>query len=138
MRETWYVHPMVDRLFPPVLSRRRIVLGCAVAVVADLLQLGFGIIMGPMGMISVDEAIDVCAMVAETLILGYHPLFLPTFLAKAVPVLDLVPSWTGCTLLVIAMRRKQTAAAPAAATAAPPPVPPMASARPVAHDVIDV
>jgi len=33
-------------------------------------------------------------------LLGWHPLFLPAFLAKLVPGLDLVPTWTGAVLFV--------------------------------------
>jgi hypothetical protein len=117
---------MVNRLLPPVLTRRRIVLACCVAVVTDAIQ----ILLGPFGWEGVDQVIDIFAMILQTLILGYHPLFLPTFVLKAVPIINDFPSWTACTLIVIAVRRKQH-------TPAPPPV--VSAAAPAAtHDVIDV
>lgn len=67
-------------------------------------------------------------MVLQTLILGFHPLLLPTFILKAVPLLEALPTWTGCTFLVIAVRRRQQTPAPAA----PPPM------REVSQEVIDV
>jgi hypothetical protein len=117
---------MANRLLPPVLTRRRIWLACAVAVIADTIQLG-GSFLGPPGWM-LDNGVDLVAMALQTLILGFHPLFFPTFLLKAVPVLDALPTWTGCTFVVIALRRRQQAPAPA-----PPP-----PAREVPHDVIDV
>lgn len=117
---------MDNRLLPPVLTRRRIWLAYAVAVVADTIQLG-GSFLGPPGWL-LDDGVDLVAMVLQTLILGFHPLFLPTFILKAVPGLEALPTWTGCTFIVIAVRRRHQSRAPAA----PPP------AREVPQDVIDV
>lgn len=118
---------MVNRLLPPVLTRRRIWLAFGVAVAADTLQLG-GNFLGLPGWV-LDEGIDVVAMLAQSWILGFHPLLLPTFLVKAVPMVNALPTWTGCTLLVIGLRRKQQDPVP---SSAPPPP------RPVSADVIDV
>src|SRR5215472_2837595 len=112
---------MVNGLLPPVLTRRRIVLACCVAILADFLQL----VMAPLG--PLDDGIDVVAMVLQTLILGFHPLLLPTFIVKLIPIADLPPTWTACTLIVIALRRRKLAPSP------PPPVTPH-----VASEVIDV
>ena len=117
---------MDNRLLPPILTRRRIWLAYAVAVIADTIQLG-GSFLGPPGWL-LDDGVDLAAMLLQTLILGFHPLFLPTFILKAVPMLDALPTWTGCTFLVIAVRRRQQNPAPAA----PPPM------REVPQDVIDV
>ena len=118
---------MDNRLLPPVLTRRRIWLACTVAVAADTIQFG-GAFLGLPGWF-LDDGVDVVAMVLQTLILGFHPLLLPTFLLKAVPMLDALPTWTGCTFLVIAVRRRQQAPAPA----------PVRPARvEVPQDVIDV
>ena len=117
---------MDNRLLPPVLTRRRMWLAYAVAVVADTIQLG-GSFLGPPGWM-LDNGVDVVAMVLQTLILGFHPLLLPTFILKAVPMLDALPTWTGCTFVVVALRRRQQNPAPVA----PQP------AREVPQDVIDV
>lgn len=120
-----YLAAMVNRLLPPVLTRGRICLACAVAVAADMIQLG-GNFLGLPGWV-LDEGVDVFAMVLQTWILGFHPLLLPTFIVKAIPMVNALPTWTGCTLLVIGLRRKQQVPS----SAGPPPTP-------VAHDVIDV
>lgn len=75
----------------------------AVAVAADGLQL----ILGPVGWAFGDEAIDVVAMVAESALIGFHPLLLPTFVLELFPVADLLPSWTACVALVVALRRHE-------------------------------
>jgi hypothetical protein len=46
-------------------------------------------------------------MFVVSALIGFHPLLLPTFLIEFVPVADLLPTWTGCVALVVAMRRKQ-------------------------------
>lgn len=99
---------MANRLFPPVLTRRRIWLACCVALATDGLQL----LLGPMGWAFVDETLDIVAMVLLTLTLGFHPLFLPTFVAEFIPAVDMLPSWTACTFLVIGLRRKKSVPTP--------------------------
>src|SRR5579871_6742852 len=118
---------MVNSLMAPVLTRRRMWLACAVAVVTDTLQF-FGGMLGLPGWI-MDDVLDLVAMVLQTLILGFHPLFLPTFIVKAVPGVDILPTWTACTFLVIGLRRKEHGAVP---PVAPPPV------QPVSQNVIDI
>jgi hypothetical protein len=90
-------------LQPPVLTRQRVWLAYAIAVSADVLQFA----IGPLGWAFADEALDVAAMVLEWRLLGFHPLLLPTFVLEFVPVADLIPAWTACVALVIALRRKQ-------------------------------
>jgi hypothetical protein len=64
------------------------------AVVADLLQL----IVFPMfvegAMSPADDVLDVGVAGILTWLLGWHWEFLPSFLAKLVPGVDLVPLWT--------------------------------------------
>lgn len=105
---------MANRLLPPVLTRRRIWTACALALVADGLQL----VLGPFGWVGVDEGIDVMVMLLLSATIGFHPLFLPTFVAEFVPVVDMLPTWTACTMVVIGLRRKKSAPRP------PPPAPP--------------
>lgn len=113
---------MLNRLLPPVLTRRRMLLAYGVAVLADAIQLA-GAFGGPPGWV-LDEGVDLIAMVVQSLLLGFHPLFLPTFILKAIPGVDAFPTWTGCTLIVVGLRRKQHAPAP------PSP--------PVSQNVIDI
>jgi hypothetical protein len=106
----------MSRLFRiPLLTRRRIWLAFVIAVVADGIQL----ILGPPGWIFFDQAVDVMAMSLLTLVVGFHPLFLPTFLLEFFPMVDMLPTWTGCVAVVVALRRKQPPPNPV-----PPPEPP--------------
>ena len=41
-----------------------------------------------------DDALDVCMAAVLSYLLGWHWEFLPSFLAKLVPGVDLVPFWT--------------------------------------------
>ena len=95
----------------PVLTRRRIWLVFVVAIAAD----GFQMLLGPLGWTFLDQALDVIAMILTMALIGFHPLLLPTFALELLPVVDMLPTWTGCVALVLALRRKK-----AAANAAPP------------------
>jgi hypothetical protein len=65
-----------------------------VAIVADLLQLIiFPLVVG--GAASpADDILDVSVAGILSWLLGWHWEFLPSFLAKLVPGVDLVPCWT--------------------------------------------
>jgi hypothetical protein len=87
----------------PRLTRSRMALAVAVAVVADGLQL----LLGPLGWAFGDEIIDLCTMVFSIALLGFHWLLLPTFLVEFIPVVDMLPTWTGCVVAVIALRKRE-------------------------------
>jgi hypothetical protein len=97
----------------PSLTGIRMFLALAVAVVADGLQL----LLGPLGWVFIDPAIDCVATVLISWIIGFHILLLPTFVVKLVPVLDELPTWTACTAAVIALRKREQ-------NHPPPPPPP--------------
>lgn len=85
-----------------VLTRSRIKAAYAVAIATDVLQVG----LGPFGWAFADEILDVIALIVTTRLLGFHPLLLPTFILELVPIIDVVPTWTGCVALVVAMRKQ--------------------------------
>jgi hypothetical protein len=78
-------------------------LAYGVAVTVDVLQFA----LGPLGWAFADEILDVAAMLVMWRLIGFHPLLLPTFVLEVVPIADLLPLWTGCVALVIALRRRQ-------------------------------
>jgi hypothetical protein len=86
-----------------MLTQNRLRLAYGVAVATDALQFA----LGPFGWPFADEILDVIAAAATWKLLGFHPLLLPTFILEAIPVADLLPTWTGCVALVVSMRRKQ-------------------------------
>jgi hypothetical protein len=114
---------MTHLLRQPVLTRRRIWLAFTVAIAADGLQL----LLGPLGWVFFDEMTDIVAMILTSLLIGFHPLLLPTFVIKLIPVVDMLPTWTGCVAVVVALRRKQQRTRPT--------LPPVSSPPP---DVIDI
>lgn len=83
-------------------------LALTVALLADGLQL----LLGPLGWTFADEVIDVVVMGLTTWILGFHLLLLPTFVVELVPVADMLPTWTGCVIAVIALRKREPDAPP--------------------------
>jgi hypothetical protein len=93
---------MTHLLYRLVLTRRRIWLAFIVAIAADGLQL----LTGTLGWVFLDEMIDIVAMILTSLLIGFHPLFLPTFVLEFIPVVDMLPTWTGCVAVVVALRRK--------------------------------
>lgn len=97
-----------SRFAPPVLTKRRIWSAYGVAATTDVLQL----ILGPFGWAFADEILDLVAAGATWSLLGFHPLLLPTFVVEVVPIVDMLPTWTGCVALVIALRKKQQTAIP--------------------------
>ena len=86
-----------------MLTQNRVRLAFVAAVATDVLQF----VLGPFGWPFADEILDIVAAAIIWKLIGFHPLLLPTFILEAVPVADLLPTWTGCVALVVAMRRKQ-------------------------------
>ena len=85
-----------------VVTRARIRTAYGIAIGTDVLQF----VLGPFGWAFADEILDVAAMLLTTRVLGFHPLLLPTFVLELVPVADMLPTWTGCVALVIALRKR--------------------------------
>ncbi len=85
----------------PQLTRTRIILALLIALVADGLQIPFQLVpMAP-------EIIDVIAMLLTVWLLGFHLLLLPTFVVEFIPFVDMLPTWTGCVIAVIALRKRE-------------------------------
>jgi len=94
--------PPVVRSPRPGLTPLRIAAALLIALIADAVQIG----LGPLGVAWVDDLLDVVVAVLEVALLGFHPLLLPTFVLEVLPVIEFLPTWTGCVLAVIAMRRQ--------------------------------
>lgn len=108
----------LNNLFRPArLSRRRMMFVLLVAVVADGLQI-------PLQAPPLPQIIDVVAMVFTSAAIGFHVLLLPTFVIELVPLVDMMPTWTGCVAAVILLRRREQKQSPPGAV--PPVIPPEA------------
>jgi len=100
---------MVPSIFSAfVLTPQRVRLAYATAVATDALQL----LLGPLGWAGADEVLDVAATILIWRLIGFHPLLLPTFLLEFLPITDVLPTWTGCVALVVALRKRQQAISP--------------------------
>jgi hypothetical protein len=51
-------------------------------------------------------------------LIGFHPLFVPTFVAEVIPVVDMLPTWTACVTAVVFLKRRKRP--PTNPPAAPP------------------
>ena len=103
----------LNNLFRPArLTRGRMAFALIVAVGSDALQFA----LGPLGWFGVVQVIDVIAMVLTTMAIGFHVLLLPTFVIEFIPLLDMMPTWTGCVVAVLALRKHEQS------NLAPPPI----------------
>ena len=98
---------IVPLLRVPPLRPWRIAAAFAVAIGVDGAQL----LLGPLGWWPADQGLDLVAMALMIWLLGFHPLLLPTFVIEFLPVADVLPTWTGCVGLVVALRRRRTGTA---------------------------
>src|SRR5262245_28738940 len=87
----------------PILTQQRVRLAYAIALTTDVVQLA----LGPFGWSFSDEVLDIIAMFLMWRILGFHPLLLPSFILEFLPVIDMLPTWTGCVAIVVAIRKRQ-------------------------------
>ena len=74
------------------------------AVLADVVQIAVFPFFVEGAESPVDDGLDLCIGALLTYLLGWHWEFLPSFAAKLLPGVDLVPFWT---LAVINVYRKQ-------------------------------
>jgi hypothetical protein len=91
-------------------------LALLVAIAADGLQ----IVLGPFGWVFLDQVIDLITMIVTSLLIGFHPLLLPTFVVEFIPGIDMLPTWTACIAMVVALRRRQQRRDPASSPTAGP------------------
>ncbi len=89
----------------PLLTPRRIWIARGLAVLVDLVQA-----LPPLEVPPVNQIVDVATAAVMTWLVGWHWAFLPTFVVEALPIVDLVPSWTLAVL--IATRGRMAPAAP--------------------------
>src|SRR5262245_8382107 len=92
--------PKFNLMAVPRMTPARVVVAMTIALVADGLQLLLTPIPGA------DQVIDVITAILISWTIGFHFLLLPTFLVELVPVLDDLPTWTCCTVAVIAFRKR--------------------------------
>lgn len=86
----------------------RVNLARGLAIAADALQLGLFPLVAEGWISPVDIGLDVVMCVVLTWMVGWHIAFLPSFLLKGVPFIDLAPTWTIAVLIATRKRDPQT------------------------------
>jgi hypothetical protein len=71
----------------------------AIAVLADALQIVFFPMFVEGAFSPLDDLLDIVVAWMLIRLLGWHWAFLPSFVAKVVPGVDLVPTWTMAVLV---------------------------------------
>jgi hypothetical protein len=107
-----FIERLWRRFAVPQLTTGRIAFAFTIAIATDALQVMLGVMLGPLGWLFVDEALDVVAMVLTSAALGFHMLLLPTFVIEFIPGPDMLPTWTACTAAVVVLRRRAQASTP--------------------------
>jgi hypothetical protein len=104
------------------MNRKRIWIARAVAVGADVLQIGlFPFFLEGFASI-LDDVLDVIVCVVLSLLVGWHYSFLPSFILKLVPFADIVPTWS---IAVLLATRKKAGTTVTDIKAGPPNTPPL-------------
>jgi hypothetical protein len=90
-------------------NRSRIPAAWVVAVMVDGLQLitSPAELTGPMAGL-LDAGVDLLTMGVMMFLVGFHWAFLPSFVTKLVPVIDLAPTWTLALFIATRDRREPT------------------------------
>jgi hypothetical protein len=76
------------------LTPTRIKLARVVAISADVVQIVFFPLFAEGFISPFDDALDVIVCGVLTYLVGWHISFLPSFMLKLMPAVDLVPTWT--------------------------------------------
>lgn len=86
--------PPIDPHAIKVSAGPRLRAALIIAILADVLQMIVFPLFVEGAMSPADDLIDLCIGGALTALLGWHWEFLPSFAAKLVPGVDLIPLWT--------------------------------------------
>lgn len=83
-----------------MLTPGRVWLARSIAIAADFLQIVAFPFFAPGALSPWSDALDLAVAGALTALVGWHWVFLPSFIAEIVPGLDLVPTWTAAAFFV--------------------------------------
>jgi hypothetical protein len=79
---------------PKISAGLRLRIALILAIVADIFQMVVFPLFLEGAASPADDALDLCLAGVFTVLLGWHWEFLPSFAAKLIPGVDLVPLWT--------------------------------------------
>ncbi len=116
----WACLPCDHAVVRTELTRGRVQAARAIAIIADVAQIGLFPLFIEGALSTVNDVVDVVVCAAMVWLVGWHWAFLPSVVAETVPALNLAPTWTAAVLF--ATRGMPGAPAPPA-TPIPPAVP---------------
>lgn len=94
-----------------ILPGARFKTAMVIAIIADALQIAVFPLFAEGALSPADDILDLGVGAAMVNLLGWHWEFLPSFLAKLVPAVDLVPFWTMAVASVYRKSKRMAAAA---------------------------
>jgi hypothetical protein len=92
------------------ISKNKIWMARIIAISADLLQIGLFPLFGEGFISPLADALDLVVCGLLTALVGWHFAFLPSFVVKVLPVMDLAPTWT--IAILIATRQNANSRSP--------------------------
>lgn len=99
------------------ISRTRIQLAWGLAILVDALQILSGPITLSLPMTWIIGAgLDIMTMILMWALVGWHWVFLPSFVVEVIPIAEIAPAWTAAVFIATRRRRE-----PAAGSALPSP-----------------
>jgi hypothetical protein len=110
-------------------STTRIRAARAVAISADVLQIAVFPLFAEGFISPLDDALDVLVCLVLTWLVGWYYAFLPSFIVKVVPMMDLAPTWT-IAILFATRGKKVSREVQSTQVYAEPPSPPLLKAPP--------
>jgi hypothetical protein len=111
------------------ISPTRIRAARVVAIGADLLQIVLFPLFSPGFISPLDDGLDVFVCLILTWLVGWHYAFLPSFIVKVAPMMDLAPTWT-IAVFFATRGKKAPQEVPTTRVYAEPPSPPLLKAPP--------
>ncbi|MDB6056307.1 MAG: hypothetical protein JWO95_151 [Verrucomicrobiales bacterium] len=102
-----------------IITPARIRAARVVAICADAIQIGLPMFFGEGFMSPFQDALDILVCGILTGLVGWHHVFIPTFLVELIPFGDLAPTWTLAAF--IATRPARTSSPPPATEQRNPP-----------------
>lgn len=93
----------------------------AIALVADLAQIAVFPAFSEGAFSPMNDVLDVGVAIALSTLLGWHWAFLPSLVSEAIPMWNLLPTWTAAVLYVTSGGVPPLAGPPSTDLAPPPP-----------------
>lgn len=114
------IPPLIPTVVSPP-SPQRIWAARVIAMAADLAQVAIFPAFAEGALSPINDIVDVVVAGALTALVGWHWVFLPSFLSELIPMWDMVPTWTAAVWYVTS---GAPSSGPPAVRVEPPPPPP--------------